>query len=171
MTMSVKLTDGTPKPTTSKYRSAKNNYRCKSLTSSKTTSVSKQITELFLQDLLIPKNNNVRMKLQTLQMIQIFIECKIMVGGASVQISKLSLFRLKIAVGCSPCTCPSIRVCGVYAMCVLVCVVVVCDMCGVYASCRVLCRVSCRACVVRGCACVLRVCVGWAFCVLMLWCA
>ena len=72
------------------------------------------------------------MKLQTLQMIQIFIECRIMVGGASVHTSKLPLFRLKITVGCRlcaytsihlspdedtlkitvgcpPCTCPSIR--------------------------------------------------------------
>ena len=31
--------------------------------------------------------------------------------------------------------------------------------------------VVCRACVVRGCACVFRVRVGWAFCVLMFWCA
>ena len=41
-----------------------------------------------MQNLLIPENNNVRMKLQTLQILHIFIECKIMVGGASVHISK-----------------------------------------------------------------------------------
>ena len=37
-------------------------------------------------------------KLQTLQKLQIFIECKIMVGWP-------------------PCTCPSIRVCGVWNVC------------------------------------------------------
>ena len=55
------------------------------------------------------KNNNVRMKLQLLQMIQNFIECKIVVGGASVHISNHSLFRLKITVGCRLCAYPSIR--------------------------------------------------------------
>ena len=79
------------------------------------------------------------MKLQTLLMIQIFIECRIYVGGASVHISKLSLFRLKIAVVCSPCTCPSIRVCGVCAVCVwgLECVVVVMCACNVVCVCFV----------------------------------
>ena len=33
-----------------------------------------------------------------------FFECRIMVGGASVHISKHSLFRLKITVGCRLCT-------------------------------------------------------------------
>ena len=58
-------------------------------------------------------NNNVRMKLQTFQILQIFIECRNMAGGASVHISKHSLFRLKITVGC--------RLCIVW--CVVVCVV------------------------------------------------
>ena len=31
----------------------------------------------------------------------------------AVHISKHSLFRLKITVGCPPCTCPSIRVCDI----------------------------------------------------------
>ena len=62
------------------------------------------------------------MKLQTLQILQIFIECRIMVGGASVHISKHSLFRLKITVGCRLCACPSIRVCVVCVQCVCVCV-------------------------------------------------
>ena len=62
-----------------------------------------------------------------------------MVGGASVHISKHSLFRLKITVGCRLCAYPSIRVC------------VVCDMCGV----RVVCVCVC-VCVV---SCVVRVCV------------
>ena len=47
------------------------------------------------------------MKLQTLQILQIFIECRIMVGGASVHISKHSLFRLKITVGGRLCAYPS----------------------------------------------------------------
>ena len=49
------------------------------------------------------------MKLQTLQILQFFIECRIMVGGASVHISKHSLFRLKITVSCQLCACPSIH--------------------------------------------------------------
>ena len=73
----------------------------------------KKNTEMCFAELINNKNNNVRMKLQTLQVIQIFLECRIMVGGASVRTSKHSLFRLKITVGCSPCTCPSIRVCDV----------------------------------------------------------
>ena len=44
------------------------------------------------------------MKLQTLQVIQIFIECRNIVGGASVHIPKHSLLRLKITVGCRLCT-------------------------------------------------------------------
>ena len=71
-----------------------------------------------------------------------------MVGGASVHISKHLLFRLKIKVGCPPCTCPSIRVCGVFVQCV--CVLVLVLVCAVVY--------------------VLRVCVGCAFCVLVLWC-
>ena len=50
------------------------------------------------------------MKLQTLQMLQILIECRNMVGGASVHISKHSLFRLKITVGCLTSAYPSIHV-------------------------------------------------------------
>ena len=38
-----------------KNHSGQNDYRCKSLIYSKTVSVSKKITELFLHDLLIPK--------------------------------------------------------------------------------------------------------------------
>ena len=49
------------------------------------------------------------MKLQTLQILQIFIKCRIMVGGASVYIPKHSLFRLKITVGCLTSTYPSIH--------------------------------------------------------------
>ena len=71
------------------------------------------------------------MKLQTLQVIQIFIECRNIVGGASVHISKHSLFRLKITVGCRLCAYRSIRVC------------VVCDMCGM---CRVVCVCVCVVC-------------------------
>ena len=63
-----------------------------------------------------------------------------MVGGASVHISKHSLFRLKITVGCRLCTCPSIRVC------------VVCDMCGVRVVCVRVCVCVCVVC----CACVLK---------------
>ena len=37
------------------YHPGQNGYRCKSLINSKTISVSKKITELFLQDSLIPK--------------------------------------------------------------------------------------------------------------------
>ena len=59
----------------------------------------------------------------------------------AVHISKQSLFRLKITVGCPPCTCPSIRVC-------VVCVVLA--MC----ACSVVCGVCCCCCV---CVCV---CVG-----------
>ena len=100
-----------------------------------------------------------------------------MVGGASVHISKHSLFRLKITVSCPPCMCPSILVCvcfvrgGVWCVvsvgvCVLVCAVVyvlrVCGMC-------VLCVVCCGGvgagvgvqCVVR---CVRGVCVCWVVC-------
>ena len=60
------------------YHSAENDYICESLINS--------------------KNNSVHMKLQTLQKMQLFIECRIMVGGASVHMSKHSLFRLKITV-------------------------------------------------------------------------
>ena len=38
---------------------------------------------------------NVHCSIETLQILQIFIECRNMVGGASVHISKHSLFRLK----------------------------------------------------------------------------
>ena len=96
-----------------------------------------------------------------------------MVGGTSVHISKHSLIRLKITVGCLTSTYPSIRVCGVCAMCV---VVVMCVQCGVCALCvwcviSVVVVVVVVVCRVSGCACELRVCVGWAFYVLMLWCA
>ena len=83
------------------------------------------------------------MKLQTLQILQIVIECRNMVGGASVHISKHSLFRLKITVGCRLCAHPSIHffvsrsrsvvdcaLCGVvlYVWCEGgVCVMCVCD--------------------------------------------
>ena len=46
-----------------------------------------------------------------------------MVGGVSVHISKQSLSRLKITVGCRLCAYPNIRVC------------LVCDMCGVRVVC------------------------------------
>ena len=57
-----------------------NDYRCKSLMNSKTISVSKKNTEIIFAELINSKNNNVRMKLQTLQILQIFIECRIVVG-------------------------------------------------------------------------------------------
>ena len=54
------------------------------------------------------------MKLQMLQILQISVECRNMVGRASLHIS---LFRLKITVGCRLCTCPIIRVCMCMCMC------------------------------------------------------
>ena len=77
------------------------------------------------------------MKLQTLQVIQIFIECRNIVGGASVRVSKRSLFRLEITVGCRLCAYPNIRVCGVWYVwceggvcaCVCVCVCVLKWLC------------------------------------------
>ena len=61
------------------YHLRQNDYRCKSLINSKTISVSKN-TEIIFAELINSKDNNVRMKLQTLQILQIFIECMIMVG-------------------------------------------------------------------------------------------
>ena len=60
----------------------------------------------------------------------------------AVHISKHSLFRLKITVGCQPCTCPSIRVCVVcvQCVCVLVCVVVVMCACNVVCDVRGVCQ-------------------------------
>ena len=49
------------------------------------------------------------MKLQTLQILQIFIECRNILGGASVHISKHSLCRLKTTVRCRLCAYPSIH--------------------------------------------------------------
>ena len=46
-----------------------------------------------------------------------------MVGDASVQISKHSLFRNKITVGCRLCWC-CVEKCGVRVVCVRVCVCV-----------------------------------------------
>ena len=85
-----------------------------------------------------------------------------MVGWPPVHISKHSLFRLKITVGCRFCAYPNIRVCGVCAMWCVCALCVWCVMCGV------MCRVVCCACV----WCMCWVCV-WdgAFCVLMMWCA
>ena len=103
------------------YHSAENNYRCKSLLNSKTISAIKKY-RIILAGLINSKNYNVRMKLQTLQILQIFIECKIMVGGASVHISKHSLFRPKITVGCRLCAYPSIRVyVYLYVLCAVCC--------------------------------------------------
>ena len=90
------------------YHRALNDCRCKSLIISKTISVSKKIQKYIFRTCL-SKKHNVRMKLQTLQILHIFIECKNMVGGASVHISKHSLFRLKITVGCRLCAYPSIH--------------------------------------------------------------
>ena len=104
------------------------------------------------------KNNNVRMKLQTLQVIKIFIECKNIVGGASVHTSKHSLFRLKIMVGCRFCTCPSIRVCG-GGVCVCMCRRVLC-VC-VETVLRVCCVLWCIV------VCVCRYVLCWCWC----WCA
>ena len=53
-----------------RYHPRENNYRCKSLINSKTTSVSKK-TEIIFAELINAKNNDVRMKLQTLQILQI----------------------------------------------------------------------------------------------------
>ena len=113
------------------------------------------------------------MKLQTLQVIQIFIECRNIVGGASVRVSKRSLFRLEITVGCRLCAYPNIRVCGVWyvwceggvcacvCVCVLkwlcVCVESVWDVRFVFWCCGVLLCVLCVLCV--------GLCVG-----LCLWC-
>ena len=55
------------------------------------------------------KNNNVRMKLQTLQVVQVFIECKIMVGCRLCAYPSIHVETLKITVGCPPCTYPSIH--------------------------------------------------------------
>ena len=72
-----------------------------------------------------------------------------MVGGASVHISKHSLFRLKITVGCRLCAYPSIRVCVVWCVCnvyvyVYVCVDMVVRMCVVVCTlcCGVVCSVG-----------------------------
>ena len=85
----------------------KNDYSCKSLLNSKTISVSKKITEINFSELINSKNIMSRMKLQTLQILQFLIECRIMVGDASVHISKHSLFHLKITDGCRLCAYPS----------------------------------------------------------------
>ena len=88
------------------YPLAENDYICKSLMNSKTISVSKKIQKYFFAELINSKNNNVRMKLQTLQILQIFIECRIMVGGAIVRISKhftLKLSRSRSVVDCALC--------------------------------------------------------------------
>ena len=53
------------------YHSRQNNYRCTSVINSKTISVIKKITEIFFAELVNSKNNFVRMKLQTLQKMQI----------------------------------------------------------------------------------------------------
>ena len=84
------------------YHPGKNNYRCKSLTNSKTISVRKNDRIIFCKTYYFQKHN-VRMKLQTLQILQIIIECRNIFGGALVHISKHSLFRLKITVGCRLC--------------------------------------------------------------------
>ena len=49
------------------------------------------------------------MKLQTLQILQIFSECRIMVGGRCTYPS-IHFFVLKITVGCRLCANPSIYV-------------------------------------------------------------
>ena len=89
------------------------------------------------------------MKLQTLQILQIFIECRIMVGR-----------RWCVGVGMCRCVC-------------IVCVVwyVWCEGGGV-CMCMCMCRVLC-VCVesVCWCVCMLRVCSRCAFCVFVLWCA
>ena len=94
-----------------------------------------------------------------------------------VHISKQSLFRLKITVGCPPFTCPSIRVCvcGV-CVCVLVCAVVyvlrVCvwDVRFVWLCCGVLCCVvMCGVGAGVGVQCV--VCGLWCVCVVCVVCA
>ena len=90
-----------------KYHSGKNNDRCKSLINSKTISVSKKFRNIFAGRI-NSKKHNVRMKLQTSQILQIFIECRNILG-ASVHISKHSLCRLKTTVRCRLCAYPSIH--------------------------------------------------------------
>ena len=79
------------------------------------------------------------MKLQTLQILQFFIVCRNMVGGASVHIAKHSLFRLKITVGCRLCIVWCGVVCVVCVcvdmivrMCMCMCTCVVCSVGGVW---------------------------------------
>ena len=103
------------------------------------------------------------MKLLTLQILQIFIECRNMVG-ASVHTSKHSLFRLKITVGCRLSAHPSIHLsldddtlkitvgcrlcwccvdmCGVRVVCVCVVYVYLCIYVRTYVCTR---RVHCSA--------------------------
>ena len=63
-----------------RYHLRGNDYSCKSLINSRTISVRK-------------KYRNVRMKLQTLQVIQIFIECRI--GCLANTYPSIHFFRLK----------------------------------------------------------------------------
>ena len=87
-----------------------------------------------------------------------------------MHISKHSLFRFKITVGCcAPCTCPSIRVCVVCAMLCAECVCVMCVrvcvcVCGV---CNVCCVCVCVLCV---CVCVCVQCVCVCCVLLCAWC-
>ena len=115
--------------TSEEYHRGENDYRCKSLTNSKTIPYDQE--ELIFAELNNSNDNNVCMKLQTLQIMQILIECRIMLGWPRCTHANKTLFRLKITVGCSPCTCPSIRVCGVCAMCAgMFCGGDVCVQCG-----------------------------------------
>ena len=149
-----------------KYHSAENDYRCKSLINSKTISVSKKNTEITFAELINSKNNNVRMKLQTLQILQIFIECKDhgrWCVGAHIQaftFSSQDHGRLSIVhwVLCGVCGVRVVCVC-VSGMCVCVCV-----CCMLYVVCCMLCVVCCVLCCVLCALC----CVFCWWCVV--WC-
>ena len=117
------------------------------------------------------------MKLQTLQILQIFIECRNMVGGASLRISKHSLFRLQITVGCRLSAYARIHLsldedtlkftvgCR---LCTGFCVVW-CGMCGVRVVCVCVCICVCVC--VRVCACVLiSLCACDVCCIVFVWC-
>ena len=91
------------------------------------------------------------MKLQTLQILQIFFECRIMVDrGAHIQASTLFVSRSRSVVDCAVVVRACVQ-CGVCALCV-VCVVY--EMCGVWkAVCCVWCWLVC-----------------WAVCCVSWWC-
>ena len=104
------------------------------------------------------------MKLQKLQMIQIFVECKIMVGCRRCIYPSIHVFvsRSRSVVDCALsfvwCLCALCGMCGVRVVCVLtwLCACDVC--CGVYVV--LWCCVLCWWCVVVVCGVVV-FCVVW----------